>query len=419
MWRAYAVFLDGFARRESDTSGGGLEDMRSGAELLRQQNVLTYDGLIKVALAEAEASAGDFNRALAIVDDTLATSQRTGHRAFDAELHRARGELLLKRDTANSAMAGDAFRAAVAIAERQGARSFGLRAALSLATLYRSRGHHVEAHAVLAPALAGFAPTPEMPEIADAQALLTALADTDEVKASGASRQRRLKLQSDYAQAVLWSKGYAADETKSAFERTGDLATSNEQFSSFYGRCAWNLFRGEIRQGRGIAEQFLHEAQFNGRAAEVGVAHRVLGFACIYQGDLAEARNQLELALSGIEDASEGEVREKYGLDTGMVARAFLAYASRLSGDLHHARQLIDEAVLLGRELDHLPSLVVALSYKLGLEGLRNDPQRVVVDAEDLLKVCREHGMKSVRCRIADFFELGARSTERPMPGCR
>ena len=58
-----------------------------------------------------------------------------------------------------------------------------LRAALSLAVLYQSTGRPADAHAVLAPALEGFSPTPEMPEIAEAQALLAALAETDEVKA--------------------------------------------------------------------------------------------------------------------------------------------------------------------------------------------------------------------------------------------
>ena len=49
-----------------------------------------------------------------------------------------------------------------------GARSSGLRAALSLAKLYQSTGRPAEAHAVLAPALEGFTPTPEMSEIAEA-----------------------------------------------------------------------------------------------------------------------------------------------------------------------------------------------------------------------------------------------------------
>ena len=69
-----------------------------------------------------------------------------------------------------------AYKSAVEVSERQGARAYRLLASLSLARLYQSTGRPADAHAVLVPALDGFAPTVEMPEIADAQALLTALA---------------------------------------------------------------------------------------------------------------------------------------------------------------------------------------------------------------------------------------------------
>ena len=86
-----------------------------------------------------------------------------------------RGEILLKRDPSDPAPAEEAFRTSVAIAKEQSARSPVLLASLSLAKLLHSIGRAAEAHAVLAPALEGFAPTPEMPEIAEAQALLVAI----------------------------------------------------------------------------------------------------------------------------------------------------------------------------------------------------------------------------------------------------
>ena len=74
------------------------------------------------------------------------------------------------------APAEEAFLAAIAIAQQQKARSFELRAALSLAKLYHSTDRPADARAVLSRALKGFSPTPEFPEIAEAQTLLTALA---------------------------------------------------------------------------------------------------------------------------------------------------------------------------------------------------------------------------------------------------
>ena len=79
-------------------------------------------------------------------------------------------------DQANPATPEEALLTAIAVSKQQTPRSFELRAFLSLAKLYQSAGRPAEAHAVLARALEGFASTPEMPEIAQAQALLERLA---------------------------------------------------------------------------------------------------------------------------------------------------------------------------------------------------------------------------------------------------
>ena len=84
-FRAFGRFFDGWARVKSDLLGG-LDGMRRGVDSLRAQNILIFDSLIKIALAKTEAEAGDPGRAVAILDDALATADRAGHRAFEAEL---------------------------------------------------------------------------------------------------------------------------------------------------------------------------------------------------------------------------------------------------------------------------------------------------------------------------------------------
>ena len=78
------------------------------------------------------------------------------------------GEILLEQNPADPGLAEDAFLTAIAVAQPQKARSFELRAALSLAKLYHATGRPADAHAVLGPALEGFSPTPEFPEIEEA-----------------------------------------------------------------------------------------------------------------------------------------------------------------------------------------------------------------------------------------------------------
>jgi len=87
-------------------------------------------------MAELEALAGRADSALASVAAGLALAKKTGERWMDPLLFRRKGEILLERDRANPALAEEAFRTAIVIAQQQGSRSFGLRAALSLAKLY-------------------------------------------------------------------------------------------------------------------------------------------------------------------------------------------------------------------------------------------------------------------------------------------
>ena len=121
--------------------------------------------------------ASDPDRAMVIVDEALAACENTGYRAFEAELRRARGEMLLRRDAAElSTQLSGEFRSAIDVARQQRARSFVLRAALSLAKLHQSLNRPADARAVLTPALKGFSPTPRMPETIEAESLLARLA---------------------------------------------------------------------------------------------------------------------------------------------------------------------------------------------------------------------------------------------------
>jgi hypothetical protein len=125
-------------------------------------------------IADLEAMMGHANSALTTIDLALAMAAEMGEHWADSVLFRRKGEILLMRDTS---AAEAAFRQAIDVASTQGARSYELVASLSLAKLCQSTGRAAQAHAFLAPALVGFSPTPEMPEIAEARALLGELSN--------------------------------------------------------------------------------------------------------------------------------------------------------------------------------------------------------------------------------------------------
>ena len=93
----------GWADAEGGSLAEGLAACAAESRACESRTSWCSTGLSKIALAEAEAAPGDLDRAIAILDEALATFDRTGFRAFEAELHRVRGEILLKRDAANLA----------------------------------------------------------------------------------------------------------------------------------------------------------------------------------------------------------------------------------------------------------------------------------------------------------------------------
>jgi class 3 adenylate cyclase/predicted ATPase len=407
------VFLEGVATAESGAAADGLEQMRRG-ELLRGTNFPSYDGVIKIALAQAEARAGDVDRAIAILDEALATVQRTGCRAFEAELNRVRGEMLLKRDPASPTPAEQAFRTAVAIARQQGTRSFELRAALALAKLYQSTGRPADAHAVLAPALEGFSPTPEMPEIAEAKELLAALAETDEVKAEAARQQQRRQLHVAYGNALFAARGPGAPETAQAFARAHESAVgdnaAHERLSADFGLWVGSYVRGELAAMREHSTAFLSDVEARPDSPEAGVAHRMAGITHWFAGEYLEAREHIERALALFQPGRDDDLAFRFGHDAGVAAMLCLALTLWPLGDIGRAVSLVGDAEARSAGLAHIATRAHGKQHAALFEVMRGDLSRVAPNAIELARLAREHDLPHWRA-YGVFFE-GVASAE-------
>jgi hypothetical protein len=175
LWRRWAALSSAWAR-------GRLIDPTAAATEFRRDLAACFDqgAMINVAffqalLAQLETQTMPAETALKRVDDALALVGPGDNRCYLSFIHRLRGEILLKLDPPNSIAAERAFRTAIDVARQQSGRSLGLQAALGLAKLYESTWP-AEAHAIVKSALEGFSPTREMPEIAEATALMERLA---------------------------------------------------------------------------------------------------------------------------------------------------------------------------------------------------------------------------------------------------
>ena len=233
--------------------------------------------------------------AVARIDEALVSADQATNFASSPSCIAFCGDILLKRNPPDMTGAEDADIERRSPSPRQQvARSYELLASLALAKLYQSTARPAEAHAVLEPALVGFSPTPEMPEIVEAHALLAALAKTDEVKGAEAQRRQRLHLQTAYGQAMMWAKGFGAEETQAAFSRATEPTAKSDDFAERFAAAhfQWTLafVRGELRYARELESSFLEEAEDTGLIVEGGVARRGLALACYQAGDFLEAQ---------------------------------------------------------------------------------------------------------------------------------
>ena len=126
-------------------------------------------------LAEASGKRGQVDEGLHLLAEALAVANDTGECRWDAELHRLKGELLLARSAEPHAEAETCLRQALNIAHGQQAKSYELRAAMSLARLWQQQGKRTEAYTLLAPIYGWFTEGFDTADLHEAKALLEEL----------------------------------------------------------------------------------------------------------------------------------------------------------------------------------------------------------------------------------------------------
>jgi predicted ATPase len=128
-------------------------------------------------IAEVYGQGRQSDDGLRVLSEALALGDKTGECWCEAELHRLKGVLLLQQASGNSTEAEACFHKAIAIAQRQSAKSWELRAATSLAKLWQTQGKRQEAYDLLAPVYGWFTEGFDTADLKDAKALLDELAE--------------------------------------------------------------------------------------------------------------------------------------------------------------------------------------------------------------------------------------------------
>ena len=152
----------------------GLAVLARGLSVLRATGAVVHTPARSAFLAEAHAKLGHLLEGLNCLAEAAQIIETTDERCSEAELHRVRGDLL--NAPGDRAAAEQNYHHALAVAERQSAKIFELRAATSLARLWRDQGKCTEARDLLAPVYGWFTEGFDTPVLQDAKALLDRLA---------------------------------------------------------------------------------------------------------------------------------------------------------------------------------------------------------------------------------------------------
>jgi predicted ATPase len=127
-------------------------------------------------LAKAYAELGQFDDAWRCIGKAMTAVETTEERMWEAGVHRTAGEIVLLLPEPAAAKAEAYFERALAVARQQQAKSWELRAAMSMARLWRDQGKRAEARDLLAPVYGWFTEGFDTRDLKEAKALLDELA---------------------------------------------------------------------------------------------------------------------------------------------------------------------------------------------------------------------------------------------------
>jgi tetratricopeptide (TPR) repeat protein len=154
----------------------GIGAIRNGIAGLLAASCKYHDSFHRALQARAYLRANQFDDAFASLDDALRFVEQSGERYYEAELNRLRGELLMAAGHARDEEEIEGcFRKAIEVARRQEARSWELRATMSLSRLLATQGRREEARMMLAEIYNWFTEGLDTADLKDAKALLEEL----------------------------------------------------------------------------------------------------------------------------------------------------------------------------------------------------------------------------------------------------
>jgi predicted ATPase len=174
-WKAYGVMFQGSVMALTGRASEAEEMLISGISAYRATGATIYLPFYLPHFARAHAELGQFEEAWRCIGEAMTTVETAKEKWCEAEVHRVAGEIALMSPEPDAVKAEAYFERALSVAWAQEAKSWELRAATSMARLWREQGKRDEAHDLLAPIYGWFTEGFDTLDLREAKTLLDKL----------------------------------------------------------------------------------------------------------------------------------------------------------------------------------------------------------------------------------------------------
>jgi class 3 adenylate cyclase/predicted ATPase len=174
-WKAAGMWAQGLFLHQTGRASEAVQKFNSGLAAWRSTGANLFRPTQLSWLAAAHAELGQFDDAWRCLGDATTEIETTKERWYEAEVNRIAGEVALRSPEPDATRAKAYFERALAVARAQQAKSWELRAAMSLARLWRHQDMRDEARDLLAPIYDWFTEGFDTPDLKEAKALLDQL----------------------------------------------------------------------------------------------------------------------------------------------------------------------------------------------------------------------------------------------------
>ena len=205
-----------------------------------------------------------------------------------------------------------------------------------------------------------------------------------------------LEFQASLAPALTATQGWASPELDRAYRRAQALVErigdTPHRLPVLWGTWAYHFVGGRVGESLALAPQVLSLATAVGVPELLVAARHATSCSYCYHGDFHASVEHAEAGLALFNLEQERSIARQFGHATSVCLDSFRGDALWMLGFPDQARAASDRSLALARQLEHMPSLAWAVSYKTWFHHLLRDAPSILAMADEGIRLAGEEG---------------------------